>query len=375
LTCSQAERSGLSLANQNYLPPGQSRPYEDLVRYRFQPNHNGGRQLTHPHLFKRSASPDTPVLLSPEPSPLHGRRDSSPDSLTDGEAQRHQKLPSPAAFSSGAAVLDHSAPGWEGGGGGRRPLLHPLQPPEPCSAGGGPPKTYPAGSYAPPPSNGLREVTQQEQRHSERLTMVKTTNRVESHYYTASTSTRSRGNPVNQISSSGVNKLTETSNRSNNSNNNNNNNNEERNSGEWAKKYKGGSQQQSPGNSNSWDSTCAESASSLNDHTVYAVNKRTNADSGASHAKAVLTNHRAAPHPADSSNPVLPRDRSQPSRETGAIPKQRRRQPSSPVPHPDEIISLPLDDPLLSSSKIGGAGVTLAANSTRHSNAHHNFAR
>jgi hypothetical protein len=170
-----------------------------------------------------------------------------------------------------------------------------------------------------------------------------------------------------------VNKLTETSNRSN--SNNNNNNNEERNSGEWAKKYKGGSQQQSPGNSNSWDSTCAESASSLNDHTVYAVNKRTNADSGASHAKAVLTNHRAAPQPADSSNPVLPRDRSQPSRETGAIPKQRRRQPSSPVPHPDEIISLPLDDPLLSSSKIGGAGVTLAANSTRHSNAHHNFAR
>jgi len=64
---SQAERSGLTLANQNYHPPPpvHHHNYSDLVRHNLQHNHNGGRQLAPgntytPYRQKRSASPDTP---------------------------------------------------------------------------------------------------------------------------------------------------------------------------------------------------------------------------------------------------------------------------------------------------------------------------
>ena len=41
---SQAERAGLSLANQNYNPP--SSPYSDMIRHNLQSNHNGGTPFT-----------------------------------------------------------------------------------------------------------------------------------------------------------------------------------------------------------------------------------------------------------------------------------------------------------------------------------------
>ena len=389
----QAERSGLSLANQNYhLPPPAGRPYEELVRYRFQPNHNGGRQLTHhPHLFKRSASPDTPILLSPEASPLQA---GSPDSLTDCEPpQRQPKLPSsPAPVGGGAARLNNEEPERSGG---EEPLRHPLQPPEP---GGSGEKDDSMRLHAgvPPPSNGIGEQRQQRLQEQQQLTVVKTTNRVESHYYTASRSTRARGipAPANMISS-GTNKLAATLTHSNN-----NNNNEDKSSAEWNRKYKNSEQQhqqQSTKNSNSWDSTCDDSGS-LPDHVGYAVVKRTkpsptnNADGGAHHNKTVMTNHRppsmlgdpaaiitagggGTEDPEDEENgrtaaPSRESLHSVPSRETGAIPKQRRRRlvpAASPVPHPDEIISLPLDDPLMASPR------SLAANSRQH-NTYYNFA-
>jgi len=67
---SQAERSGFSIANQNFQPPQVSQPYTNIVKYNLQPKHNGGRELTGApvtlDLYKRSASPDT--LYSPSVS-------------------------------------------------------------------------------------------------------------------------------------------------------------------------------------------------------------------------------------------------------------------------------------------------------------------
>jgi hypothetical protein len=357
----QAERSGLSLANQNYLPPA-DRPYQDLVRYRFQPNHNGGRQL-----FKRSASPDTPVLLSPEPSPLHA---SSPESLIDCEQQlKLRHLPAPSG--GGAAELSSKSP--EGG----ELMGHPLQ--ESAEADGGKEDSMRIRGGVPPPSNGIAE----EPRHQEQLTsLMTTTNRVESHYYTASKSSRSRGNPANVISGGlKTNRPGESTRSNNSSSNNNNNNNEERSSGELEKPYRSADRQPVKNSSNSWDSACGDSSSSSYDHSSLVV-KRTKTDSHA-HDKTVLTNHRPPSLAADepetdgesrqrrpggrTSVPCRDNLHSVPSRETGAIPKQRRRLAASPVPHPDEIISLPLDDPLLASPR------SLAANSRQH-NTYYNFA-
>jgi hypothetical protein len=282
----------------------------------------------------------------------------------------------------GAAELSNKSPD---GGGVSEVLGHPLQ--ESVLSDGGKDGNMRLRAGVTATSNGF---TEEQQRHQEQLTTrVTTTNRVESHYYTASKSSRARGNPANLISSGGLaNKLGETV-RSNN-NNNNNNNEEERSSVELEKRYKssGGDRQPAKNNSNSWDSACADSSSSSYDHSSLVVMKRTKTDSHA-HDKTVLTNHRppslGADEPEDEGDgggqrrpggrsAVVPpcRDNSLhsvPSRETGAIPKQRRRlaAAASPVPHPDEIISLPLDDPLLASPR------SLAANSRQH-NTFYNFA-
>jgi len=94
---SQAERSGLTLANQNYQPPPpvHHSQYTDLVRHGLQHNHNGGRQIAntyHPppiYRQKRSASPDTPP---PRSASQHRLR--SPDrELQDLYELRPHKIP------------------------------------------------------------------------------------------------------------------------------------------------------------------------------------------------------------------------------------------------------------------------------------------
>ena len=87
----------LTLANQNYQPPPpvHHRQYTDLVRHGLQHNHNGGRQLAPVNTYapiyrqKRSASPDTPP---PRSSSQQGLR--SPDrELQDLYELRPHKIP------------------------------------------------------------------------------------------------------------------------------------------------------------------------------------------------------------------------------------------------------------------------------------------
>jgi len=269
-----------------------------------------------------------------------------------------------------------------------------------------------------PPSNGIGDTRQKQQQRTfqeqQHVTVVKaTTNRVESLYYTASSqSTRTKRNhPAdNQISSSGGKKLFADT-----ANINNNNNNVTRSgvmTGEWEScKNRSSTADQSIENRSSWDSFCGDSGSSVPDHHTAAAAKRTLAD-GDVHSKTVITNHKPPPPSfGDSTKVIMAGDgggegvvgtddaaaaedddngdgparrdslHSVPSRETGAIPKQRRRRKlvsaavaahNPVVPHPDEIISLPLDEP--SSSLSESSPRNLTANARQQHNTFYNIA-